>query len=100
MICALVFSRAAALRAITVSASGFPSCPSGLWASIAMPRRADAAHAASLAKYGCSSNWLTAGTIPVSAMTRSIWAGWKFDTPAERSRPSVTSSAMAFQVET
>ena len=37
---------------------------------------------------------------PVSSMIRSRWAGWKFETPALRSRPSATNSVSARQVET
>jgi hypothetical protein len=55
---------------------------------------------ASLLKYGWISNWLTAGTIPVSSMIRSRWTGWKFETPALRSRPSSRNRATVRHVDT
>ena len=45
-------------------------------------------------------NFFTAGTMPVASMIRSRCSGWKFDTPTVRRRPPVTSSVIAFQVET
>jgi amidohydrolase len=66
----------------------------------ATQQRDEAVRAASLRKYGCTSIWLTDGAIPVSAMMRSRWARWKFETPAVRSLPPATSPFMALQVET
>ena len=51
-------------------------------------------------RYGCSSIWLTAGTMSASAASRSRCATSKFETPIERERPSALNSSSVFQVET
>ncbi len=89
----------AAILPITSSSSTLPWAI-GDQASTSMPCRIEAARASSLAKYGCTSIWFTAGTTPVSATTRSRCAGWKFETPIERARPSSTNEASVRQVET
>ena len=37
--------------------------------------------------HGCSSTWFTTGVTPVSAMSRSRWCTWKFETPIDAPAP-------------
>ena len=53
-----------------------------------------------MVRYGCTSIWFTAGTVPVSAASRCRCGTWKLDTPIERARPSLANSSSACQVET
>ena len=55
---------------------------------------------AACGNHGCSSTWFTAGATPVSATRRSMWWGWKFATPMDRTRPSSCSRISARHVST
>ena len=63
-------------------------CPSGLQASVAIPCSACQARSSAWWNRGCSSTWLTVGTVSVSRSSRSRSSMRKLETPIERARPS------------